>query len=74
MTDQAPKDTPQSAEEKEAARIAANKAFLTSPIERVEVGPPSVDEAGKPIEHGGRDGLEPTRYGDWEHKGLCVDF
>lgn len=25
-------------------------------------------------EVGGRDGLEPTRYGDWEHKGKCVDF
>lgn len=25
-------------------------------------------------EHGGRPGLEPTRYGDWEHKGICWDF
>lgn len=25
-------------------------------------------------EHGGKDGLEPTRYGDWEHKGICWDF
>lgn len=26
-------------------------------------------------EHGGRkDGLDPTRYGDWEHKGIAVDF
>lgn len=22
----------------------------------------------------GPKGLEPTRYGDWEHKGLCSDF
>ena len=22
----------------------------------------------------GRDGLEPTRYGDWELDGKCVDF
>jgi hypothetical protein len=25
-------------------------------------------------ESGGRDGLEPTRYGDWEKKGIAVDF
>jgi Protein of unknown function (DUF1674) len=25
-------------------------------------------------ESGGKDGLEPTRYGDWEHKGICWDF
>lgn len=27
-----------------------------------------------PVELGGRDGLEPVRYGDWEKKGLAVDF
>ena len=25
-------------------------------------------------ETGGPEGLEPTRYGDWERKGRCVDF
>ncbi|XP_068184029.1 succinate dehydrogenase assembly factor 4, mitochondrial [Antennarius striatus] len=25
-------------------------------------------------EKGGPRGLEPTRYGDWERKGRCVDF
>jgi len=25
-------------------------------------------------EFGGRDGLEPTRYGDWEKNGRCIDF
>jgi hypothetical protein len=25
-------------------------------------------------ETGGPKGLEPTRYGDWERKGRCVDF
>ena len=25
-------------------------------------------------ETGGRDGPEPTRYGDWERKGVAVDF
>ena len=27
-----------------------------------------------PLELGGRDGPEPVRYGDWEKKGLAVDF
>jgi hypothetical protein len=26
------------------------------------------------VELGGRDGLDPVRYGDWEKKGLAVDF
>jgi len=25
-------------------------------------------------EHGGRGGLDPARYGDWEIGGKCVDF
>ena len=25
-------------------------------------------------EFGGREGLEPTRYGDWEKNGRCIDF
>ncbi|MGE0223947.1 MAG: DUF1674 domain-containing protein [Acetobacteraceae bacterium] len=27
-----------------------------------------------PKEIGGTGGPEPTRYGDWEHKGRCTDF
>ena len=27
-----------------------------------------------PREIGGRGGLEPTRYGDWEKNGRCIDF
>ena len=25
-------------------------------------------------EYGGRAGLEPTRFGDWEKNGRCIDF
>ena len=28
----------------------------------------------KQKEIGGPKGLEPTRYGDWEKKGRCIDF
>jgi hypothetical protein len=30
--------------------------------------------APPPVEIGGRKGPEPTRYGDWERKGIAVDF
>jgi len=32
-------------------------------------------EAAKAVEEsGGPKGKEPTRYGDWENKGICWDF
>jgi hypothetical protein len=31
-------------------------------------------EQAIPREIGGRAGLEPTRYGDWEKAGRCIDF
>jgi hypothetical protein len=36
---------------------------------KIEPQPPA-----KPAEIGGPKGLEPTRYGDWERAGRCVDF
>jgi hypothetical protein len=36
---------------------------------------PSFTEPVKTIkEIGGRNGLDPTRYGDWEKNGRCIDF
>ena len=32
------------------------------------------DATQRPVELGGRDGPEPVRYGDWEKKGLAIDF
>lgn len=31
-------------------------------------------EEKRPKELGGRDGPEPVRYGDWEKKGIAIDF
>ena len=31
-------------------------------------------KAEKPKEIGGRKGPDPTRYGDWEKAGRCIDF
>jgi hypothetical protein len=32
------------------------------------------EAATRPVEKGGRGGLDPARYGDWEIKGLTSDF
>jgi len=42
----------------EEAEARRNAAALRSPPEEI----------------GGRSGLEPTRYGDWESKGVASDF
>ena len=34
----------------------------------------AADDKALPVELGGRDGPEPVRYGDWEKKGIAVDF
>ncbi|MDP2699089.1 DUF1674 domain-containing protein [Thalassospira sp.] len=32
------------------------------------------EEVERQREIGGPKGPEPTRFGDWEHKGRCIDF
>jgi len=34
----------------------------------------AASQAEKPAEDGGPAGPEPTRFGDWERKGVAVDF
>ena len=34
----------------------------------------AANEKPPPKERGGPRGLEPTRYGDWENKGIASDF
>ena len=34
----------------------------------------STPGAPKAVEIGGREGPDPTRYGDWEKNGRCIDF
>lgn len=48
---------------------AARRALLEAAERRA-----AEDETRLPTEHGGPRGPEPTRYGDWEKKGLAVDF
>ncbi|WOF75748.1 DUF1674 domain-containing protein [Parvibaculaceae bacterium PLY_AMNH_Bact1] len=48
----------------------AKRALAEAAARRAKAKP----EAHRPRELLGREGPEPTRYGDWEHKGLISDF
>ena len=48
---------------------AARRALLEAAERRA-----AEEAAALPNEVGGRKGPEPTRFGDWEKKGLAVDF
>jgi hypothetical protein len=60
-------------------RFAAYLPAMSEAKPSVEpAGEPAATPAPKPAplpkEIGGAPGPEPTRYGDWEHKGRCTDF
>ena len=50
---------------------AAQRALAEAEQRRIQY---KEAEANIPAEKGGRGGLEPGRYGDWEIKGLTSDF
>lgn len=43
-------------------------------LEEAEARRKATGEVALPPEKGGRDGPEPVRYGDWERRGLAIDF
>lgn len=47
---------------------AALRALAEAEARRLVPTPPASPELG------GRDGPDPVRYGDWEKKGLAIDF
>ncbi|MNS82198.1 hypothetical protein D3C72_1159360 [compost metagenome] len=51
----------------------ARRALLEA-AERRKASEEAVQAPVLETEHGGPRGREPTRYGDWEKKGLAVDF
>lgn len=59
MSDETPKDLPP-----EAQRALAEAEERRQNAEKTPL----------PKELGGRDGPEPVRYGDWEKKGIAIDF
>lgn len=56
-------------------RLAAKQPAQRQAAPAQAKPPPAAGKAqDKPNEIGGPSGPEPTRYGDWERKGICVDF
>ncbi|MDF1620344.1 DUF1674 domain-containing protein [Pseudothioclava nitratireducens] len=59
MSDETRKDLPP----------AAQRALAEAEARRKQAA-----EMELPTELGGRDGPEPVRFGDWEKKGIAIDF
>ncbi|WFE73787.1 DUF1674 domain-containing protein [Roseinatronobacter sp. S2] len=68
-----PKDTAPAprteAERRAELPLAAQRALAEAEARRA-----STPDLDRPRELGGRKGPEPVRYGDWEKKGIAVDF
>jgi hypothetical protein len=50
---------------------AAQRALAEAEARRKAI---DAEMAARPKETGGRGGLDPNRYGDWEIKGITADF
>ncbi len=65
-------------------KTLAEIAEIYKPVSAREESQPDAQAAEAPdqddlndagvVEYGGPKGPEPTRYGDWEKKGRCIDF
>jgi hypothetical protein len=51
-----------------SAALEATPAPVPVAVDATATAPPRARELGGPA------GPEPTRYGDWERKGRCIDF
>jgi hypothetical protein len=67
---QKPSEAEGQASEKRPLPPAAERALAEAAARRAERD----RNAGLTKESGGRGGLDPTRYGDWEKDGLISDF
>jgi hypothetical protein len=56
--------------------LAGSNSMTDQSIPQPPAEPPASQQEApaKPKEIGGPKGPEPTRYGDWERKGRCIDF
>ena len=69
-SDASPPEAPLGAAPGKVLTPAARRALEEAAARR------AVADAAKPLsgEHGGPSGPEPTRYGDWERRGIASDF
>lgn len=74
-------DTPKDAPAQDKPKFTATAVIRNQEGRPIAPQPPRkfntmadqhADEAEKEV--GGREGPDPTRYGDWEKSGRCVDF
>jgi len=61
--------TPDKTENEKRLEEAAKRALSEAAERKKKQNMPDI-----PTELGGRDGPEPTRFGDWEKKGIISDF
>ena len=66
-----PPATPASAPQRKPLTPAAQRALAEAEARR-QAAEANARPAAR--ESGGQKGPEPTRYGDWEHKGIASDF
>lgn len=72
MTPDSSTDAPAQPSAPAAAQPVAQAVESVGAVESVDA---SLTSAAQPREFGGRkDGTEPTRFGDWEKNGRCIDF
>jgi hypothetical protein len=69
--DTPPKTLAEIAEIYKPAAVSEEPQQETQAVEAVEES--DLNDVGV-VEYGGPKGPEPTRYGDWEKKGRCIDF
>ncbi|MHA6265827.1 DUF1674 domain-containing protein [Aliiroseovarius sp. CAU 1755] len=65
-------DTPSKPQTEQRDLPPAAKRALAEAAERRKKA--DAEAKTRPTELGGRDGPEPVRYGDWEKKGIAIDF
>ena len=70
-------DSPKTDQSKEAAPETPKRDLPPAAIRALaeaEERRKKAEAKSLPTELGGRDGPEPVRFGDWEKKGIAIDF
>ena len=55
-------------------KVREDSGHAPAPDRPAAADPDAKGEPRRPREIGGRRGPDPTRYGDWEKGGRCIDF
>ena len=74
MTDQTPDPTPVDVAENEDTRRARLPDAAQRALAEADARRAAEQAIEVPRELGGRKGPDPVRFGDWEKKGIAIDF